>query len=120
MATILTLDDSQAICDAMHAILSQDGHAVTVTRSASEALKVAAEEQFDLIVTDLNMPEMSGNDFVKAIRQLKGYEFTPILMVTTERNESRKQEAKTAGATGWLRKPFTSQTLVSTVQKLVA
>jgi two-component system chemotaxis response regulator CheY len=73
--------------------------------------------KIDMVVTDLNMPEMDGIEFIKQVRNNPGYKFTPIVMLTTESQESKKQEGKQAGASGWIVKPFTPEQLVDIVKK---
>ncbi|MGA6983668.1 MAG: response regulator, partial [Candidatus Sulfotelmatobacter sp.] len=75
--------------------------------------------KFDLIVTDLNMPQMDGIQMITAVRKLPGYSFIPILMLTTESQAEKKDAGKKAGATGWIVKPFNEQQLISVIQKLV-
>jgi two-component system, chemotaxis family, chemotaxis protein CheY len=75
--------------------------------------------KFDLIITDLNMPNMDGIQMIAAVRKLPGYAFVPILMLTTESQTEKKEAARKAGATGWIVKPFNGDQLIAAVQKLV-
>ncbi len=82
-----------------------------------EALAVSKNKAVDLVVTDLNMPEMDGISLVKELRARPDYKFTPILLLTTESQDSKKQEGKAAGATGWMVKPFNPEQLLTVVKK---
>jgi two-component system chemotaxis response regulator CheY len=73
----------------------------------------------NLVVTDLNMPVMDGITLIRELRKLPNFKFTPILMLTTESQDSKKQEGKTAGATGWLVKPFNPEQLLGVIAKVV-
>ncbi len=84
-----------------------------------EALAVSKNKAVDLVVTDLNMPEMDGISLVKELRARPDYKFTPILLLTTESQDSKKQEGKAAGATGWMVKPFNPEQLLTVVKKVV-
>ena len=77
------------------------------------------DEPFDAIVTDLNMPVMDGISLIRELRKLPNFKFTPILMLTTESQDTKKQEGKAAGATGWLVKPFNPEQLLGVVAKVV-
>ena len=75
--------------------------------------------QFDLIITDLNMPEMDGITFIKGLRATAAHKFTPVLVLTTEGGADRKDQGRVAGATGWLTKPFDPEKLLAVVKKIV-
>jgi two-component system chemotaxis response regulator CheY len=72
-----------------------------------------------MVVTDLNMPNMNGIELIKALRSEPNYRFTPIVMLTTESQDSKKQEGKAAGATGWIVKPFKPDQLLAVVKKVL-
>ena len=85
---------------------------------AVEGLNEARNQQFDMIISDINMPNMTGISMVSKIRRLEGYEHTPIIMLTTESSDFKKEKAKKMGATGWLQKPFDPERLMKAVNKL--
>ncbi|MDH5378503.1 MAG: response regulator [Gammaproteobacteria bacterium] len=119
MAKILTVDDSKTMVELIKATLEGKGHQVWTALSGREALQIAEEETFDLIFCDVNMPEMTGISLVSQLRKKPGFEFVPIIMVTTESGDYKKTKARTMGASGWLQKPFTPDRLLGAVKKLV-
>lgn len=117
MKTIFLVDDSATILLSISNILTKAGYAVEKAGNAAEALgKFKAGTKIDLLITDLNMPGMNGIDFIKEVRQLAGYKFMPILFLTTESQQSKRAEAKAAGASGWLVKPATVDQLLNTIK----
>lgn len=118
MARILAVDDSKAIRDMISTILIDDGHDVVTAVDGVDALEKARNEVFELVLSDVNMPNMSGISLISKLRRLSGYEYVPIVMVTTENADYRKNKAKSLGATGWLVKPFTPERLLNAVAKL--
>ena len=84
-----------------------------------EALEKLSPAGIDMVITDLNMPNLDGIGLIKAVRGSIVHRFVPILMLTTESQDSRKQEGKTAGATGWIVKPFKSVQLLAVVKKVL-
>jgi len=119
MRQILTVDDSASIRQMVSFTLTKAGYQVAEAVDGSDGLNKAAREKFDLIVTDLNMPKMDGIEMIAAARQLPGYSFTPILMLTTESQAEKKDAGRKAGATGWIVKPFNADQLIAVVRKLV-
>jgi two-component system chemotaxis response regulator CheY len=95
------------------------GFDVLQGEDGQQASQLLDGRHIDVIVTDLNMPVMDGITFIKHLRGLPTYRFTPVLMLTTESQESRKQEGRKAGATGWLVKPFNPDQLVAVIGKVV-
>ena len=118
MAKILTVDDSKAIRDLMVHILTEAGHEVTTAVDGVDALAIARQNSFDLALLDVNMPNMSGLSLVSKLRRLDEYQYTPMIMVTTETSDYKKNKAKSSGATGWLTKPFTAERLLAAVGKV--
>ncbi len=117
MKTIMLVDDSATILLSISNILSKSGYAVEKAASADEGLtKFKANVKVDLLITDLNMPGMNGIDFIKEVRKLPSYKFMPILFLTTESQQSKRVEAKAAGASGWLVKPATADELLNTIK----
>jgi len=119
MGTILVVDDSASIRNMVSFALKQAGHQVTEAENGQDGLKKAQAGRFDLVLTDVNMPLMDGITLCGELRKLTPFKFTPILMLTTESSDSMKQKGKTAGATGWLVKPFNPEKLLSTIQRVV-
>jgi two-component system chemotaxis response regulator CheY len=100
--------------------LMSAGYEVSQAKDGREALDLAARGGiFDLVITDVNMPEMDGLTLVRELRSLPAYKHTPLLVLTTEANAERKNEGRQAGATGWLVKPFNPDRLLATVAKVL-
>jgi two-component system chemotaxis response regulator CheY len=117
MKTIMLVDDSATILLSISNVLSKAGYAVEKAGNAAEAIKkFNANAKIDLLITDLNMPGMNGIDFIKEVRKLPAYKFMPILFLTTESQQSKRAEAKAAGASGWLVKPATADELLNTIK----
>jgi two-component system chemotaxis response regulator CheY len=117
MKTIFLTDDSATILLSISNILSKAGYAVEKASTGEEALKrFQSGVKVDLLITDLNMPGMNGIDLIKELRKLPSYKFMPILFLTTESQQSKKQEAKSAGASGWIVKPATADDLLNTIK----
>lgn len=118
MAHILTVDDSKVIRELVEAVLTENKHSVVTANDGVEGLNEARNQQFDMIISDINMPNMTGISMVSKIRRLAGYEYTPIIMLTTESSDFKKDKARKMGATGWLQKPFDPERLMKAVNKL--
>lgn len=117
MKTIFLVDDSATILLSISNILAKAGYGVEKAGNAAEALaKFQAGVKVDLLITDLNMPGMNGIDFIKEVRKLPNYRFMPILFLTTESQQSKKAEAKAAGASGWIVKPASADELLNTIK----
>ncbi|TLD45533.1 MAG: Chemotaxis protein CheY [Accumulibacter sp.] len=115
--TIFLVDDSATILLSVSSILGKAGYAVEKAANAEEALrKFEAGVKVDLLITDLNMPGMNGIELIRKVRSLAAYRFLPILFLTTESQQSRKAEAKAAGASGWIVKPATADDLLNTIK----
>lgn len=121
MKTIMLVDDSMTILLSMSTILSKAGYAVEKASSAEEGLtKFKAGVKPDLLITDLNMPGMNGIEFIKKVRSdVANLRFMPILFLTTESQQSKRDEAKAAGASGWLVKPVNAEQLLGTIKLIV-
>lgn len=119
MKQILTVDDSASIRQMVSFTLTKAGYQVAEAVDGKDGLEKAQRQKVDMIITDLNMPNMDGIEMITAIRKLPGYGFTPILMLTTESQAEKKDAGRKAGATGWIVKPFNADQLIATVQKLV-
>ena len=119
MATILTVDDSPSIRQMIKVVLGPAGHNVIEAGDGAQGLAQAKATRPSLVITDLNMPVMNGLELIRALRALPALLGLPIVFLTTESSEAVKLEAKKAGATGWITKPFKQDQLLSVVSKLV-
>lgn len=119
MPRILTVDDSAAMRQMVEATLASAGYEVQQARDGREALDMAGGNSFDLVIVDVNMPEMDGIALVRELRGMASYRHTPLLVLTTETTAERKLEGREAGATGWMVKPFNPDKLLATVAKVL-
>lgn len=119
-ASILVVDDSVSIRQSVRFILEQSGYTVHEAADGAEGLKSLGEHKADLVITDVNMPNMDGLTMVKKIRETDGIKFVPILVLTTESQGSVIEEGKKAGATGWIVKPFNDEKLIETIKKVIS
>lgn len=119
MANILAVDDSSSMRQMVSFTLKSAGYEVAEAADGQEALDKAKQQQFDLVITDVNMPVMDGISFIRHLREEASYKFTPMLMLTTESASDKKAEGKAAGATGWIVKPFNPEQLLKTVEKVL-
>ena len=120
MKTIMIVDDSATILMSMDGILRKAGFKVEKAASSEESLKkLKGGIKPDLIITDLNMPGMNGIEMILEIRKMPAFRFKPILMLTTESQEAKRNEAKKAGATGWLVKPVKPNALLAVVKQVL-
>ena len=117
---ILVVDDSESIREVVSFTLENAGHQVLVAIDGHDALKFLDGSELDLVITDLHMPNMNGIDLIKSIRANSTYARVPILFLTTESQAAKKMEAKEAGATGWIVKPFNGAAVIGSVKKLVS
>ena len=97
--------------------LKSAGHDVTEAEDGVVALNQARSGNFDLVITDVNMPNMDGITLISELRKLPNYKFTPLLMLTTESSSDKKMAGKNAGATGWIVKPFNPDQLLAVIKK---
>jgi two-component system chemotaxis response regulator CheY len=116
--TILTIDDSSSVRQMVSLTLASAGYAVIEAVDGSDGYDKATSAPIDAILTDLNMPVMNGLDFVRKYRTHPSSRGIPIVFLTTESDESFKQQAKAAGATGWIVKPFRQDQLLAVVKKV--
>ena len=119
MRRILTVDDSESMRQMVSFTLAGAGYDVAEAVDGQDALIQAKSKHADIVLANLNMPRMDGISLVRELRKLPGYRFTPILMLTSESGAARKAEAKAAGATGWLTKPFEPVHLLATLKKVL-
>lgn len=116
--TIMTVDDSASVRQMVSFTLKKEGFTVVEAADGRDAVSKLSGP-IDMVITDLNMPNMDGIELIKAIRANPSYKFVPIVMLTTESQASKKQEGKSAGATGWIVKPFKPEQLTAVVKKLL-
>lgn len=117
--TILTVDDSPSIRQMVTFTLKSAGYEVNEAVDGQDGLDKAKSKNYDLILSDQNMPKMDGLTMIKALRATSQYKSVPILMLTTESSDAMKGQGKAAGATGWLVKPFDPQKLLEVVKKVI-
>ena len=117
--TALVVDDSTSIRQMVSFTLKESGFDVIEGQNGQDALDKVSGKSIKLVVTDLNMPVMDGMTLIRQLRSKPEYKFTPILMLTTESQDSKKQEGRAAGATGWIVKPFNPEQLTQVVKKVV-
>lgn len=117
--TVMVVDDSASIRQVMSLTLAKAGYDVFEACDGADALGKLSGQKVNLIVCDVNMPNMDGISFLKALKASQGYRFTPVIMLTTESQESKKQEGKEAGARAWVVKPFKPEQMLEAVSKLI-
>lgn len=117
---ILIVDDSTAIRQSITYILNQEGYETVEAKDGLEAFQMLPGlGKLDLVITDVNMPNMDGITFIRKTRELAAFKFVPILVLTTESQGSKMNEGKEAGATGWIVKPFSADKLLGVVKKVI-
>jgi two-component system chemotaxis response regulator CheY len=119
MKTVLAVDDSASIRQMVGFTLRSAGYQVVEAVDGADALEKLKAEAVHLVITDLNMPNLDGIELVKTIRAGGGHKFVPIVFLTTESQDAKKQQAKAAGATGWIVKPFRPEQLITVVKKVL-
>ncbi|WOE67393.1 response regulator [Aeromonas allosaccharophila] len=117
--TILIVDDSATIRQVVGMTLKGAGYEVMEASDGKDALNKLDGKKINLIISDVNMPNMDGITFVKEAKKLANYKFTPIIMLTTESQDSKKQEGQAAGAKAWVVKPFQPEQMLAAVAKLI-
>jgi two-component system chemotaxis response regulator CheY len=119
VANVLAVDDSVSLRKLVVAALEHGGHHVVEAANGIDGMTLAKQQVFDLVISDVNMPGMDGITFLRQLRVLASYKGVPVLMLTTEMDAEKKREAKEAGATGWIIKPFDPTQLLSIIRKVV-
>ena len=117
--TILLVDDSATLLMSVKAILEKAGYICETANGGDAALKKLQSLKPSLMITDLNMPGMDGITLIKEVKKLPACRFMPVLMMTTESQQTKRQEARAAGATGWLVKPVKPEDLLEVLKKLL-
>ena len=120
MAEILVVDDSASMRHMVRSTLELHGHNVSESVDGEEGLRLTQEFDYELIITDVNMPKMSGITMTERIRKLTNYKSIPVILLTTESGLDKKLEGRAAGATGWITKPFEPTKLAQTVKKVLS
>jgi two-component system chemotaxis response regulator CheY len=116
---ILVVDDSVSMRQLVSFTVRKAGYDVCEAVGGKEGLAKVTAQKIDMVITDVNMPEMNGLEFIKQIRERPEYKLTPILILTTETQEVMKQAGRQAGASAWIIKPFASEQLVELVNRLI-
>lgn len=115
---VMTVDDSRTMRDMVSYTLKSAGFEVLEAEDGAKALTVLEKTPVDLVITDVNMPNMDGVTLVKRLRALGHFRSTPILILTTEGGEDKKSQGRAAGATGWIVKPFAPDKLLQVISKV--
>ena len=120
--TILTVDDSRTMRDMLAMALNDAGFTVVQAVDGEDGLAVldAHSADVDVIITDINMPKLDGFGFIEGVRKDQRHRATPILVLTTESDDSKKNRARQAGATGWIVKPFNPVKLIDAIRRVAA
>ncbi|MCC7260534.1 MAG: response regulator [Alphaproteobacteria bacterium] len=114
----LIVDDSLTMRNMVSIAMKKEGFEVELAKDGVEALEIAQRKKMDVIITDINMPNMDGIELIRMLRGSELARFTPILVLTTEDGDNVKQAGKQAGATGWIVKPFNPEILSRAVSKV--
>jgi two-component system chemotaxis response regulator CheY len=117
--TIMIVDDSASLRQVVGITLKGAGYEVLEAQDGKDALSKLTGQKIHLIISDVNMPNMDGITFVRHAKSLSAYKFTPVIMLTTECQEQKKEEGKAAGAKAWMVKPFQPAQMLNAVSKLV-
>ncbi len=117
--TIMIIDDSATLRQVVAVTLKKAGYDVLEASDGKDALNKLTGQKVNLIICDVNMPNMDGITFLKELKTKAAYKFTPVIMLTTESQEARKQEGRAAGAKAWVVKPFKPEQMLAAIEKLV-
>ena len=115
----MVVDDSTSVRKMISFTLENAGYTVVEAENGRDALEKLESQKVNMFIVDLNMPEVDGFELTRSIREIADHRFTPIIMLTTESQDAKKVEARIAGATGWITKPFKPDQLISVVQKVI-
>ena len=119
MGNILIVDDSSLIRSVASSAIEEAGHVAIVASNGQEGLDALAQNEIDMIFSDVNMPVMGGIEMVTQIKDNPKYKFIPVIMLTTESDPSLKQQGKVLGVKAWMLKPFNKQKFFMVVKKLL-
>ena len=117
--TIITVDDASTVRKMVSFTLRGAGHDVLEAPDGTDALVLLRSRPVDLVITDINMPNLNGIELTRQLRALPSFQRTPILLLTTESDPGKKAAGRAAGATGWIVKPFSQEQLLAIVNKLL-
>ena len=117
--TIMVVDDSTSVRKMVAFTLENAGYSVVEAENGMDALEKLNGSRVNMFIVDLNMPHVNGFELTRSVRAMNEYKFTPIVMLTTESLDVKKQEGKAAGATGWITKPFKPDQLIGVVKKVM-
>jgi two-component system chemotaxis response regulator CheY len=115
---VLTVDDASTMRKMIALTLKTAGYEVVEASDGPEALDIISRMDVDMMILDVNMPQMNGIELVRRVRESSKYSKTPIIMLTTETQDTLRNQAKSAGATGWINKPFKQDHLIGAVGKV--
>lgn len=118
MKKILYVDDAHSLRQLVEMVLSKH-YAITVAENGALGFEAAMAQPYDLVVSDINMPVMTGLELLQKLRSTETYKFTPILMLTTEASQEMKDQGKILGATGWIIKPFDPDKLLKVIERVL-
>jgi len=116
---VLTVDDSRTILAMLHHTLSNAGFEVLQAEDGQKGLDVLRDQDVDVVITDINMPVMDGIEFIKQVRSSGQYQSLPILILTTETSQDKRDQGRAAGGTGWIVKPFDPEKLISVLHRVL-
>ncbi len=116
---VLTVDDSPTILSMLDHALKEAGFEVVQAADGQQGLKAMEEGEFDVVITDINMPVMDGIEFIRNVRASGANKSLPILILTTESSQEKKELGRAAGGTGWIVKPFDPEKLISVIHRVV-
>lgn len=117
--TILTVDDSASVRQMVAFTLQRAGYAVVEADDGQQALSCLDGQSVQMVITDLNMPNLDGLELIRCLRAMEPYRYIPIIMLTTESQDEKKQAGRAAGASGWIVKPFRAEQLVAVVKRFL-
>ncbi|ANP45679.1 response regulator [Candidatus Viadribacter manganicus] len=118
--TILTVDDSRMMREMLLMVLNGAGFNVVQAEDGQDGLRALTDARPDVIITDINMPNLDGYGFIEGVRRDDTYRATPIIVLSTESSAEKKARARDAGATGWIVKPFKADTLIDVIRRVSA
>ena len=116
---VLTVDDSRTMLTMLQQTLSEAGFEVLQAEDGRQGLAVLASEPVDVVITDINMPVMDGIEFIRQVRASGLHQSLPILILTTETSQDKRDQGKAAGGTGWIVKPFDPEKLIAVIHRVV-
>ena len=117
--TVMVVEDSPSVRRAICGVLEEAGYAHVEAEDGAQAIARLDGRRINLVVCDVNMPNMDGITFVKRMRTLDNYRFTPVIMLTTESAESKRLRGQMAGAKAWMVKPFRPEQMILAISKLI-